>query len=139
MVVKVIVTSQSKIHGKQISVIPSVNNRNSPVSVLPTPPTQLPNPRPDMVGPTTPSTLSNGNRSNSKIDYGSLCTRLQPVLVQSCRTLVNTNGSLTSQGNHAMHCVKSAILLSGIPSSWVGVPLSALLNGLSMLASPTGM
>jgi hypothetical protein len=45
---------------------------------------------------------------------------------------------LTSQGNHALHCVKTAILLSGNPSSWVGVPLSVVLNGLSMLAPPTG-
>jgi hypothetical protein len=62
------------------------------------------------------------------------------VLVQSCHALVNNNNNnfLTSQGNHALHCVKSAILLSGNPSSWVGVPLSAVLNGLSMLAPPTG-
>jgi hypothetical protein len=29
-------------------------------------------------------------------------------------------------------------MLSGDSSSWVGVPLSAVLNGLSMLASPAG-
>jgi len=60
------------------------------------------------------------------------------VLVQSCHILVNNKNSLTSQGNHALHCVKSAILLSGNPSSCVGVPLSVVLNGLSMLAPPTG-
>ena len=60
------------------------------------------------------------------------------MLVQSCHTLINNDGSLTSQGNHALHCVKSAILLSGNPSSWVGVPLSVVLNGLSMLAPPAG-
>ncbi len=58
--------------------------------------------------------------------------------MQSCHTLINNDGSLTSQGNHALHCVKSAILLSGNPSSWVGVPLSVVLNGLSMLAPPAG-
>ena len=58
--------------------------------------------------------------------------------MQSCHILVNNKNSLTSQGNHALHCVKSAILLSGNPSSWVGVPLSVVLNGLSMLAPPTG-
>jgi hypothetical protein len=62
----------------------------------------------------------------------------QPVLVQSCHILVNNDGSLTSQGNHALHCVKSAIMLGGDASSWVGVPLSAVLNGLSMLAPPKG-
>jgi hypothetical protein len=76
--------------------------------------------------------------NNSKIDYGSLCTKLQPVLVQSCHTLVNNDDSLTSQGNHALHCVKSAILLGGDASSWIGVPLSVVLNGLSMLAPPAG-
>jgi hypothetical protein len=82
--------------------------------------------------------INNQNPTNTRIDYGSLCTKLQPVLVQSCHILVNNNNSLTSQGNHALHCVKSAILLSGNPSSWVGVPLSVVLNGLSMLAPPTG-
>ena len=58
--------------------------------------------------------------------------------MQSCHILVNNKNSLTSQGIHALHCVKSAILLSGNPSSWVGVPLSVVLNGLSMLAPRTG-
>ena len=45
---------------------------------------------------------------------------------------------MTSQGIRAMHCVRNAILLGGDASSWVGVPLAVVLNGLSMLAPPAG-
>jgi hypothetical protein len=140
MVGKVIVTSESKIPSKQgISgtTIPSINNRNSAIPVSPTPPAHPSPSIPSIVGPAISENAPSMN-NNSKIDYGSLCTKLQPVLIQSCHTLVNTNGSLTSQGNHALHCVKSAILLGGDASSWAGVPLSVVLNGLSMLAPSTG-
>jgi hypothetical protein len=102
-------------------------------------PPPIPSVQPSTSLPSTMGhSINNQNPTNTGIDYVSLCTKLQPVLVQSCHTFVNTNGSLTSQGNHALHCVKSAILLSGDSSSWVGVPLSTVLNGLSMLAPPTG-
>jgi plastocyanin len=134
MVGKVIVTGESKIPGKQVPAIPPLNNRNLSISVSPTPSVQPSTSRPSTTGPS----INNQNPTNTRIDYGSLCTKLQPVLVQSCHILVNNNNSLTSQGNYALHCVKSAILLSGNPSSWVGVPLSVVLNGLSMLAPPAG-
>jgi plastocyanin len=140
MVGKVIVTSESKIPSKQgigATTIPSINNRNSAIPVSPTPSTHPPPSIPSIIGPAISENAPSMN-NNSKIDYGSLCTKLQPVLVQSCHTLVNNDDSLTSQGNHALHCVKSAILLGGDASSWIGVPLSVVLNGLSMLTPPAG-
>jgi hypothetical protein len=96
--------------------------------------------RPDIKGPsiTEKTPMNNVNSLTKRIDYSILCTRLQPVIVQPCHILVSTNGSLTSQGIHAMHCIRDAILLSGDTSSWAGVPLSTVLNGLSMLAPPAG-
>jgi hypothetical protein len=69
--------------------------------------------------------------------YSGICQTLQPVLVQSCDTLVNSDGSLTSDGSHAMHCIRNGILLGG-GAATLGVPLSIVLKGLSILASPTG-
>jgi hypothetical protein len=51
--------------------------------------------------------------------------------------LVNTDGSLTSDGTHAMHCIRNGIAL-GDGAALIGVPLSIILKGLSMLAAPTG-
>jgi hypothetical protein len=71
------------------------------------------------------------------MDYRSICTKLQPVLFQSCATLVNSDGSLTSEGTHAMHCIRNGILLGG-GAALFGLPLCVILKGLSMLAAPTG-
>jgi hypothetical protein len=76
--------------------------------------------------------------SRSGTDYSSICSTLQPVLVESCGTLVNSDGTLTSDGTHAMHCIRNGILLGG-GAALAGVPLSIILKGLSiMLAAPTG-
>ncbi len=44
-------------------------------------------------------------------DYSGICETLQPVLIQSCDTLVNDDGSLTPDGTHAIHCIRNGILL----------------------------
>src|SRR5262249_14786301 len=71
------------------------------------------------------------------IDYTGICSKLQPVLVESCDTLVNPDGSLTSDGTHAMHCIRNGILL-GTGASLIGAPTPLVLKGLSLLAAPTG-
>jgi len=81
--------------------------------------------------------VNNENPSSSGTDYSSLCSTLQPVLVQSCGTLVNSDGTLTSEGTHALHCIKNGILLGG-GATLLGLPLPLVLKGLSMLAAPTG-
>src|SRR5919197_2526555 len=72
--------------------------------------------------------------AGGRIEYHNTCAKLQLVLVQSCSALVNNDGSLTSKGDQAMQCVRNALLLGSSP----GVPLSDILNGLSMLAPPPG-
>ena len=79
----------------------------------------------------------NGNfvqSHNTGMDYTGICSKLQPVLVNSCDTLVNSDGSLTSDGTHAMHCIRNGILL-GTGASLIGVPLPLVLKGLSVLWS----
>jgi len=65
----------------------------------PTPSVQPSTLRPSTMGPS----INNQNPTNTRIDYGSLCTKLQPVLVQSCHILVNNQNPLTSQV--IMHCI----------------------------------
>jgi hypothetical protein len=95
-------------------------------------------------GGTDQNSESNGNGNgnfeqshSTGIDYTGICSKLQPALVDSCDTLVNSDGSLTSDGTHAMHCIRNGILL-GTGASLIGVPLPWVLKGLSMLAAPTG-
>jgi hypothetical protein len=88
----------------------------------------------------TPSTSPPNEQSSqgNGIDYTSICRTLQPVLLQSCDTLINPDGSLTiPDGTHAMHCIRNGILLGG-GASLLGLPLPIVLKGLSILAPPTG-
>jgi phosphopantetheine adenylyltransferase len=81
--------------------------------------------------------VTNEGPSGSGTDYSSICSTLQPVLVQSCGTLINSDGTLTSEGTHALHCIKNGILLGG-GAALFGLPLPIILKGLSILAAPTG-
>jgi hypothetical protein len=84
-----------------------------------------------------PSNAEPNPSGYSGIDYTGICSKLHPVLVESCDTLVNPDGSLTSDGTHAMHCIRNGILL-GTGASLLGVPLPLVLKGLSVLAAPSG-
>jgi hypothetical protein len=84
-------------------------------------------------GNAAPGSAYQGNGPN----YSSVCQSVQPVLIQSCDTLVNGDGSLTTDGTHAMGCIKNGILLGG-GASLLGIPLPIVLRGLSILAAPTG-
>jgi hypothetical protein len=48
---------------------------------------------------------------------------VQPVLIQSCDTLVNGDGCLTQDGTHAMHCIRN-----GIPMDVIFVELKDCSN-----------
>ena len=45
---------------------------------------------------------------------------------------------MTESGTHAMHCIRNGIILGGGAAALTSLPLSLILNGLSMLAAPTG-
>ena len=86
---------------------------------------------------TPPNTYTPPESQGNSPNYNSVCQTVQPVLVQSCSTLVNSDGSLTSDGTHAMNCIKNGVLLGG-GASLIGVPLPLVLKGLSILSAPTG-
>lgn len=121
-----------------------INNNRTETPIVPeeSPPiNNITNPLPE-VQPSPeqqPSSNAEPNPSGySGIDYTGICSKLQPVLVNSCDTLVNPDGSLTFDGTHAMHCIRNGILL-GTGASLFGVPLPLVLKGLSILAAaPTG-
>ena len=58
------------------------------------------------------------------------------ALTQSCDMLVNPDGSLSDQGQHAMHCIRNGALL-GSGAKLIGIPTGIILGGLRMLAGPT--
>lgn len=63
---------------------------------------------------------------------------LQGVLIPPCDTLVNGDGSLTSNGTHAMECIRNGIALAGGATFLLHLPLNLVLKGLSKLAVPSG-
>ena len=64
---------------------------------------------------------------------------VQLALYQSCDELVNSDGSLTDQGQHAFYCIRNGALLGGGAKLLVPVaPTGMIIRGLEMLAGPTG-
>jgi hypothetical protein len=79
----------------------------------------------------------------SGIDWMNICTTVQPALYPSCDTLVNSDGTLTPEGQHAVDCIRNGALLAGgamAAGSAYGVPVppNLIAKGLSILAAPTG-
>ena len=71
-----------------------------------------------------------------------MCNTVQVALYSSCDELVNNDGSLTSQGQHALGCIRNGALLAagaGLLSGF-GVPVSPgiIIGGLNALEEPTG-
>jgi hypothetical protein len=75
----------------------------------------------------------------SGIDWNTLCTDVSQmnILLQPCSDLVNSNGTLTSEGNTTMSCISSGLSL-GLEALHQGMPLSKVIFGLGLLAQPTG-
>ena len=84
------------------------------------------------------STLGNVT-TPSGIDWSILCNNISQmnILFQSCDNLVSQNGTLTSAGQTAMGCIKSALSL-GLEALHHGVPLSNVIFGLNLLTQPSG-
>jgi hypothetical protein len=84
------------------------------------------------------STLGNVT-TPSGIDWSILCNNISQmnILFQSCDNLVSQNGTLTSAGQTAMGCIKSALSL-GLGALHHEVPLSSVIFGLNLFTQPTG-
>jgi hypothetical protein len=67
----------------------------------------------------------------------SICITLQPALYSSCDTLVNPDGTLSAEGQCALGCIRNGAMLAG-GAGLLGVPVSIIGKGLSLLSAPTG-
>jgi hypothetical protein len=70
-------------------------------------------------------------------DWSGICNQIQSILVESCSQLVNTDGSFTSDGQHAHDCIQNGILLGGGALA-LGLPLPMVIPGLKALSGQTG-
>ena len=70
-------------------------------------------------------------------DWSGICNQIQSILVQPCDQLVNSEGSLTSDGQHAHDCIQNGILLGGGALA-LGLPLPLVIPGLKAASGPTG-
>jgi hypothetical protein len=135
MVGDVLVGKENQNSNNEESTTPSINNGNADFTGSPTSPEeekqQPSSSEPNTVNPTSEEP------PNSGTDYSSICSTVQPMLGQSCSALVNSDGSLTSEGTHSLHCIKNGILLGG-GAALFGLPLPIILKGLSILVAPTG-
>lgn len=71
--------------------------------------------------------------SGRTVGWTGVCNTLQPVLLQSCTELVNSDGTFTSEGQLANDCIRNGIVLAtgGIFVSQLPVPvISAALKTL---------
>jgi hypothetical protein len=62
-----------------------------------------------------------------------MCNAVQIILVDSCDTLVDADGSLTPDGTHAMHCIRNGAMLA-LGGAALGVPLSVAVKLLTKIA-----
>jgi hypothetical protein len=73
----------------------------------------------------------------SSVDWSGICNAISVILVQSCEQLVNSNGSLTADGVHAMHCIRNGALLA-LGGQVIGVPLTPGAKILTAIAPSFG-
>jgi hypothetical protein len=74
-------------------------------------------------------------------DWNGICNQIQSILVESCSQLVNTDGSLTADGQRAHDCIQNGILLGSGALVLVGGnagTLPLIIGGLKALSSQTG-
>jgi hypothetical protein len=83
------------------------------------------------------SAWNGGQQQGTGPDWNSICIQVQSLLVQSCSDLVNSDGTLTQQGQTAVGCIRNGVLL-GLGGLSQGLPLPVVIGGLKLLSNPTG-
>jgi hypothetical protein len=66
-----------------------------------------------------------------------ICTSLQPALMSPCTALINSDGTLTYEGNRAVVCIRNGALLAAA-AGFNAIPLEWIIGGLQALEGPTG-
>lgn len=77
------------------------------------------------------------NENGVFIPWTSLCTAGQSYLLQSCGSLIDSGGSLTSAGDTAVGCITNGAIATVIASHF-NIPLDTIKSLLGSLAGQTG-
>jgi hypothetical protein len=72
------------------------------------------------------------------INWIDLCNDLQVALISSCDVLVDSDNTLTVEGERAVGCIRNGILLAGGGSLLLSLPLPIVIAALQILEEPTG-
>jgi hypothetical protein len=72
------------------------------------------------------------------IDWTTVCNNLQAALVSSCVVLVNSDNTLTQEGQRAVDCIRNGIFLAGGGTFLASLPLPLIISALRALEEPTG-
>ena len=72
------------------------------------------------------------------IDWIKVCNNLHSALVSSCDDLVNSDNTLTAEGERAVACIRNGIALAGGGTLLASLPLPLIIGALKALEEPTG-
>ncbi|HEY7570229.1 MAG TPA: hypothetical protein VH796_02550 [Nitrososphaeraceae archaeon] len=90
------------------------------------------------IGPTQKHTRLFHNENGVFIPWAKLCSSAQSYLLQSCSSLINPDGSLTSVGDKAVGCITNGAILTIAAKKYLGMQTGTIGNVLNFLAKPTG-
>jgi hypothetical protein len=85
----------------------------------------------------TPQPQSQQPQTTSRINWMGMCSAVRSALYSSCDTLVNSDGTLSVEGERAFGCIRNGALLAA-GASILGMSPSVTITGLSALSNPTG-
>jgi hypothetical protein len=78
------------------------------------------------------------NEQGIFVPWTVMCPRVQQFLVEQCSTLINPDGSLTSQGDRAIGCIRNGLAIAVANTHTINLPFGTLRGLLGGLAGATG-
>jgi hypothetical protein len=76
------------------------------------------------------------NENGVFIPWKTLCSHTKQYLVESCDSLINPDGSLTSEGDLAIGCIWNGAIIAGA-ANMLHLPFGTIAGILGGLAQPT--
>ncbi len=76
-------------------------------------------------------------QTTSGIDWMSICNTVSGALMQPCSAYVNSDETLSTEGERAFGCIRNGVLMAG-GAMTLGVPTPIIIGGLRTLADQTG-
>jgi hypothetical protein len=77
------------------------------------------------------------NENGVFIPWTTLCTSAQSYMLESCDTLINSDGTLTTAGDTAVGCITNGAIITMFAAQ-LNIPLGTIKGILGGLAEPTG-